>query len=82
MIDNDTHRGPMKGVWVTELVRHHLHDLSGLPWRHPSDCSLGLGGRWHVSHMGNIGLVKRRHENAVLLNATGPGVGVREPRHR
>jgi hypothetical protein len=81
MID-DTRMGPMQGVWLTELLRHHLPDLSGLRCRHPSDVSLGLGGRWHVSHMGNSRLVTRRHEIAVILNATEPGVGVGEPPQR
>jgi hypothetical protein len=63
----DTRRGPMKGVWLTELNRHHLHDLSALPWRHPPDGSLGLGGRWHVYHLGNIRLVRRRYGISLIL---------------
>jgi hypothetical protein len=75
MIDDDTRRGPMKGAWLTELVRHHIHDLSGMPWRHPPDVSLGLGNGWHVSHLGNIQLVTRRHRIAVILKAAGPDLG-------
>jgi hypothetical protein len=53
-----------------------------LAWRHPPDVSLGLGGGWYVSHLGNIRLVIRRHGIAVILNTTVPGVGVRESSYR
>ena len=41
MIDYDKRGGPMKGVWLTSLVKNPIHDLSYLPWRHQPDFSLG-----------------------------------------
>jgi hypothetical protein len=69
----------MKGVWLTELVRYPLHDLSGVPWRYRLHGSLGLGYGWRVSHMGNIRLVMRPHGVAVIFKATEPTVGIRWP---